>query len=147
MTNQPQASTEITVTHRYDAPPERLFNAWLDAERASEWLFATPGGVMTKVAIDGQVGGGFTIIERRGDEEAAHYGTFTELARPTRLAFTFTAVEEGAGSPVTVDIVPFDTGSELTLTHTIAPEWAAYADQVRQGWERMLASLERVLTG
>ncbi len=57
----------LTVERHIDAPPERVFDAWLDAGAVGQWLFATPGGVMEKVEIDPRVGGKFLIVERRGD--------------------------------------------------------------------------------
>jgi uncharacterized protein YndB with AHSA1/START domain len=146
MSNQSQAPIEITVSHRYDAAPERVFDAWLDEAHAGGWLFATPGGVMTKVAIDGRVGGGFTIIERRGEVDAAHIGTYTSLDRPNRIEFRFSTSREEAGTPVSVAIAPVNDGTELTLTQALAPEWADFAEQGKRSWEMMLTSLERVLS-
>jgi uncharacterized protein YndB with AHSA1/START domain len=146
MSTQPPKPIEITVTHRYAASPERVFDAWLDTERAGEWLFATPGGVMTTVAIDGRVGGGFTIIERRGDQDAEHFGVFTTLDRPTRIEFSLSPSKDEEGSQISIDIAPDGQGSKLTLTHVLAPEWAGFADQGRRSWESVLDALDPVLS-
>jgi uncharacterized protein YndB with AHSA1/START domain len=42
MTTQP--TVQVRVARRFRAPPEQVFDAWLDVERAGKWLFATPSG-------------------------------------------------------------------------------------------------------
>jgi uncharacterized protein YndB with AHSA1/START domain len=51
----------IHVARRFSAPPERVFNAWLDPEVARKWLFATALHPMTEVEIDARVGGTFQL--------------------------------------------------------------------------------------
>ena len=49
----------IHVTRRVRGTPEQLFDAWLDADVARRWLFATATEPMTQVEIDARVGGSF----------------------------------------------------------------------------------------
>jgi uncharacterized protein YndB with AHSA1/START domain len=123
-----------------------VFDAWLDPRSAGKWLFATPTGQMVRVEIDARVGGQFTIVERRGDEDAEHLGEYLELDRPRRLVFTF-AVEKDAKDPdrVTVEFASLATGCELTLTHEMSQEFAEYADRTRQGWTHILGGLAATL--
>src|SRR5204863_9368402 len=62
-----QTTAQVRVTHRYDAPPERVFHAWLDPKLAGRFLFATPTGRMIKAEIDPKVGGQFNFTDRRPD--------------------------------------------------------------------------------
>lgn len=132
----------LSVSHRYSASPERVFDAWLDPEKAGRFLFATPGGRMTKVEIDPVVGGGFTITEQRGEVEAEHVGRYLEIDRPRRLVFEFgvPAYSSEMGR-VEIDIAPLEAGCRLTLTAWVDPE---YADRTEQGWTKILAGLETV---
>jgi uncharacterized protein YndB with AHSA1/START domain len=102
---------------------------------------------MMRVAIDARVGGRFTIIERRGDIDAGHYGEYSVIERPIRLAFSFAVNEQLAdAAQVQVDIIPRTQGCELTLIQTIPHEFAEYVERTKQGWTTILASLDLLLT-
>lgn len=136
----------IQVSRRFTASAERVFDAWLDQKTAGRWWFATPAGKMQKVEIDGRVGGKFRIIERRGDDDANHYGTFIELDRPRRIVLDFATDPDHPPTRVTIQITALkDGGCELTLSHDIAPEWAEYKDRTNQGWTMILESLARTV--
>jgi uncharacterized protein YndB with AHSA1/START domain len=134
----------VRITRRFDFPPERVFDAWLDPRLAGKFLFATPNGEMLRVDIDARVGGHFAIVERREGEEAGHYGTYVEIDRPRRLVFDFT-VDLAAADPtrVTVEIVAVADGCELTLTHERV--WGDYVERTQAGWSTILNALEDTL--
>jgi uncharacterized protein YndB with AHSA1/START domain len=142
MTMNAGPNVAVRVTRRFTAPPERVFDAWLDARTAGRWLFATPGGQMVRAEADPRVGGRFTFTDRRDGEEVEHTGEYLEIDRPRRLVFTFGIP---ASSPdfdrVTVEIVPLETGCELTLTHEMKPEWGEYAGRAEAGWAGILDGL------
>ncbi len=131
----------LEVSRRIAAPPERVFDAWLDPESVGRWLFATPDGVMEKVEVDPRVGGRFEIDERRGGELAEHFGEYLEIDRPRRLVFSFAAMHGAGYTRVTVTIVPDGDGSRLTLVHEMDPQWADYEERTREGWKKILAGL------
>jgi uncharacterized protein YndB with AHSA1/START domain len=146
----------VQVTHRYTVPAERVFDAWLTPAQAGRFLFATRTGNILHCEIDPQVGGGFTVTDRRptadGDEsffEAQHRGIYVEIKRPSRLAFDF-GVEPffEQATRVTIDIERVGAGCELTLTHNLGDgtEARANEERTRQGWTAMLRQLEKVLT-
>ncbi|HEX6038638.1 SRPBCC domain-containing protein [Longimicrobium sp.] len=132
----------LRVTRRFSASAERVFDAWLDPEQARRFLFATPMGQMVTVDIDARVGGSFYVVERRDGQDAEHYGEYREIDRPRRLVFSFTTVKGAKdGDRITIDIVPLETGCELTLTHEMSPEWTDWAEQTRQGWTNIVDGL------
>jgi uncharacterized protein YndB with AHSA1/START domain len=137
----------LTVERHIDAPPERVFDAWLDADAVGQWLFATPDGVMERIEIDPRVGGKFLIVERRGDQLAEHFGEYLEIDRPRRLAFSFAAMRDAGYTKVEVTIAPDGNGSLVTLVHEMDPEWADYEARTRQGWTMILEGLARRLAG
>ena len=139
------ATAIVEVSRRIAAAPERVFDAWLDPRSVGQWLFATPDGVMEKVEIDPSVGGGFTIVERRGADLAEHHGEYVEIDRPNRLAFDFWTSFSEERTRVTVAIVADGDGALLTLTHQgVWPDWE---EKTRHGWTTILDGLARTLGG
>ncbi len=135
---------ELTVTHRYFAPAERVFDAWLDPAIARRFLFTAPGGEVVRCDIDARPGGRFTIVDRRDGGDIEHVGGYLEIDRPRRLVFTFAVPQfDPTETTVTVEIEPDGDGCRLTLTHTaVPPEWV---DQDREGWTMILGALEAAL--
>lgn len=133
----------VTVSREISAPPERVFDAWIDPKVAARFLFATPDGEIVRCDIDARACGRFLIIDRRATGDAEHHGQFLELDRPDRIVFLFRGpgTEEGEWSKVTVEITAGGSGSLVMLTHEIPPKWASYADSVRQGWTMILNTL------
>jgi uncharacterized protein YndB with AHSA1/START domain len=139
-------TTIVRVERHIDAPPEHVFDAWLDPRAAGGWLFATPGGAMERAEIDPRVGGHFRIDERRGADLAEHFGTYEEIDRPRRLVFTFaTSFAPDAATRVIVEIAPEAAGSRIVLIHEKV--WADYAEKTGEGWTMILNGLADALAG
>jgi uncharacterized protein YndB with AHSA1/START domain len=135
---------EVRVTRRFDATPERVFDAWLDPALASRFLFGTPTGRMVRAEIDPHVGGRFTFTDRRDGEDIDHVGEYLEIDRPRRLVFSF-SVPAFSAEPTVVrlEITPLGDGCELVLTHEgVLPD---YVEQTKGGWGMILDGLGRVL--
>ncbi len=135
---------KVRVTRRFAASPERVFDAWLDPEKAGRFLYATATGEMVRVDIDARVGGRYSIVDRRDGEDVEHTGEYLEIDRPRRLVFTLQVPRYSEEvDRVTVEIEPADGGSELTLIHETSPEWA---EQSGEGWRMILDGLAEVLS-
>ncbi len=134
----------VRVTHRFSASAERVFDAWLDPQKACKFLFATPTGEMVRTEIDARIGGAFHIVDRRNGEDVEHTGEYLEIDRPRRLVFTFLVPKYSPESTkVIIDIVRLGSGCELTLTHeNVPPE---YATRNEAGWTGILAALAKTL--
>jgi uncharacterized protein YndB with AHSA1/START domain len=121
----------VRVIRRFNAPPERLYDAWLDRRMIGRWMFGPPlSEELLGLAVDARVGGSFSFLVRRRAEEIDHVaGRYLEIDRPRRLVFTWRmAREPDDESRVSIDIVPIKTGSKLILTHEMSPKWAETHD-------------------
>ena len=138
--NSPSATATVRVTRRFDASAERVFDAWLDVEKASTFLFATPSGRMVRAELDARVGGSFSFVDRRDGEDVEHTGTYLEIDRPRRLVFTFSVPKySSVVTRVTIEIAPMGSGCELVLTQEgVLPE---YSSQTESGWNGILEGL------
>lgn len=137
--------TTVTVKHRFAASAERVYDAWLDPEKARRFLYTTVTGNVVRCDIDARVGGRYTIVDRRNGEDVLHEGTYLELERPRRIAFTLRVPKYSAEEDrVVIDIEPLAQGCELTLTTHTGDEWA---EDTRLGWAMILDVLDEIVPG
>jgi uncharacterized protein YndB with AHSA1/START domain len=137
-------NTAIRVTRRFNAPPHRVFGAWLDPEVAGKWLFATASRPMARVAIDARVKGSFRLVERRDGKDVEYSGEYVEIAPPRRLVFTLSAENPRDITRVSVELAPVEPGCELVLTHENVP--ADDASRTEARWTGILYGLGVCLT-
>lgn len=141
----PAAHLEVHVSHRYEAPPERVYDAWLLPKEVQRWMFGAHvhDVKVLRLEIDAQVGGRFSLQVRRSGQFIEHTGHYLELERPRRLAMTWSVkgALDDAFSRVQVDLAPSGSGCVLILTHRIDAKWANHAQLVRNGWSAMLGAL------
>ena len=81
-------NTAVRVQRTFDAPPERVFRAWLDPSVLARWI--APGDMkVTRAEVDERVGGRFAIFQE--DASAAGVGgmeaSILELVPGERLVF------------------------------------------------------------
>ena len=127
----------IEISRKFGFPPERIFDAWLDARTAGQWLFATPNGKMTCVEIDPVVGGKFSIVDCRDGEDVEHKGEYLEIVRPSRLVFTLSVPKySDVTTVITIEIEPCEEGCELVLKQNPVPP--EFLEASREGWSMIL---------
>lgn len=132
----------VVVSRFIDAPPQRVYDAWIIPQNASKWLFATPTGRMLRAEIDPKVGGKFRFTDRRDGQDVDHVGQYLELVPARKIAFTFTVPKyANEETVVRVDISPKGSGTKIVLTHEgVLPEWSA---RTMDGWTKMLEGLAK----
>ena len=127
----------LTVRQHVAAPPQELFDAWLDPAQLVIWM--RPGDTQrSKIRIDPREGGELEILMQTPSGEKPHTGEFRVIQRPKRLAFTWNSDSAGKhDSLVTIDFNPAGRGSDVVLTHDNLPG-AEEVDGHAQGWTRIL---------
>jgi uncharacterized protein YndB with AHSA1/START domain len=134
-----QDSVLVRATHRFEASAERVYDAFLDPSQAGKFLFATPTGQIVRCEIDARVGGTFTIVDRRDEEDVAHTGKYLALERPRRIVFTLLVEKYSTEeSMVTIDIALLAKGCELTLTHEMKSADSQARERAQEGWTAIL---------
>jgi uncharacterized protein YndB with AHSA1/START domain len=137
--------TRLTMTRRFTATPERLFDAWTDPRLAATWLFTTPGSTAHTAEMDLRVGGAWTITDTRDGVVYTALGQYLEIERPRRLAFTFGMPQFSPEfAKVAVEIAADGAGARMTLTQEPLPAEAIAATEA--GWEAMFDALAQKLT-
>jgi uncharacterized protein YndB with AHSA1/START domain len=134
----------VHLTRRFDVSPERLFDAWLDPNIASRWLFTAPNSEANETEIDARVGGRWRISDRRGGAAYVGHGEYLEIDRPRRLVFTFGMPRfSPVFNRITVEIAADGAGSILILTHEDVPERDRAG--LGMGWSDMFDALAGAL--
>jgi len=133
-----------TVTYKFSATPERIFDAWLDTGMISKFMFGPQlrDEEIVSIKTDAHVGGSFSFVVRRQGVEFDHIGEYIEISRPHRLVFSW-AVRQNLpeSSRIVIEIAPLPTGCELTLTQEMSSNWAGFKDQAKAAWTKMLLAL------
>jgi uncharacterized protein YndB with AHSA1/START domain len=137
----PAASvTSIRIVRRFDAPVERVFEAWLAPDIARRWLFATAARPMAHVDIDRRVAGSFRFTDHCDGRSRDHSGNYLEIVPHRRLAFTLrTDDAPHVFTRVSGDIAALKRGCTVTLAHTNVP--VRRAIYTRQRWTGILYGL------
>jgi len=105
----------IRIIRHFDAPPEKVFRAWIEPDLVVQWL----GPKSTEMRIDkwdADTGGNYRYVAiQNGEEVAAFYGSFHEVRPSERLVQTFTW--EGMPDGVSLETMTFeDLGNGRTRT-------------------------------
>lgn len=136
--------TSVTVTRRFNASPDRVFDAWVNPAVAEKWLFTTKSS-QTTYELDVRPGGAYTITRVTDGNTYTAVGTYLEIDRPRRLVFTFSMPQFAADiATVTIEIVPDGDGCILTLTQDgMRP---GFEEATIHGWGQMFTALEEALS-
>ena len=112
-----QPVKEVTFERTYDAPIEKVWQAWTNAGQLKQWW--GPNDVsIPECEVDLRVGGRFYIVMEAGEAMGEYKGTrwpmeatFTVVEQNAALSYTAKAWTEGAEATTTIDTV-----TEMTLT-------------------------------
>jgi uncharacterized protein YndB with AHSA1/START domain len=124
--------------------PERVFDMWTQPERMQRWM-CPPDCKIESIEADVREGGSYRIAMRQPNgEEWNVRGTYREVRRPERVAFTWAWEEDDPKDEVetliSIDITPAGNGSELVFTQT-GFATVESRDGHEEGWNRAIDRL------
>ena len=150
--NEPNSATtetrELTVSRVVEAPPERVYEAFVDPDELAEW-YHPPGFGAEVHDFDATEGGSYRITmagQTPETEEHAHTydGNFEVLEPGQRIVQRETPPDAGGEMMVTITFEDVADGTEVTVTLEIP---AAWPDGAIEGWEAALGNLTERLEG
>jgi uncharacterized protein YndB with AHSA1/START domain len=127
-----ESPVKLSLTRHIDAPPEQVFDAWLQ-KSWGEW--AGPPGVRGEVIqLEPRVGGSYRIVMHSADRpDLTVSGIYREIVQPSRLVMTWKWDHEEQDTLITLSFKPSGKGTEIVLLHEnfVTPE---RRDNHQNGW-------------
>jgi uncharacterized protein YndB with AHSA1/START domain len=145
------ADRTLTMTRVFDAPRERVFDAWLDPAQISKWI--GPRTIRAEAKeLTPKAGGRYRIHMRRedGGDGPVVSGTYREIKRPERLVFTWMweaghpMGDPGHETLITLTFRAVGTKTEMTLRHEFFRSKET-RDSHNQGWTASFEKLAEML--
>lgn len=130
----------LEIVRIFDAPPARVFEAWLDREEWQSWI--GPEGVSCEVPLlERRVGGRYRVIMHLPDGKIIPVtGVFKAIDADKGFAMTWGMEGDPRETLVTVSLRDLHGRTELTLRHEGLPG-AADRDSHDKGWRSALNKL------
>ncbi len=141
----PIDDTILQITRVLDAPPARVFGAWLDREEWQAWI--GPDGISCEVPLlEPRVGGRYRVIMNLSHGATLSVaGVFQSIDRPRRLVFTWGREGDNERqSLITITFKDLGGKTELTLRQEGLGS-VENRDGHAKGWSSALNKLARHL--
>lgn len=135
---------ELEVRRRFDAAPERVFDAWTNPDVLRRWFAARPDWDTPAAEVDLRPGGRYRLAMRDTGQDMTRtvVGEFTEIDRPGRLVYTWAwEHSDDTETLVVVEFRPDGDGTEVVLTHSGFAD-PDTRDDHRHGWGGCLDNLD-----
>lgn len=136
-------SHSVSITRHFDAPRERVFEAFTKAQAMQEW-YGPETFTCPRVESDPRPGGKY-LVEMRSAEGVVHIvsGEYREVRAPEKLVFTWAWLQDGKRgheSTVTITFASKDGGTEILMLHSsLADDGDTKAHE--SGWNSSLRKL------
>ena len=139
----------LRIERTFDAPVERVFDAWTSEEVLRRWLHGMPGWQTPTAEVDLRVGGAIRIVMRDpdGGAESGATGEYTVVDPPRRLVFTWVWDDQpDLPQLIELEFSERDGRTTVRMTNSSIPSDERAASQDR-GWNVCFDNLERLLVG
>ena len=140
-------SHTLRMERTYEAPAERVFDAWTSEEVMRRWWHADRDWETPIAEVDLRVGGAVRVVMRdpEKDVEYGGGGQYLEIDPPRRLVFTWYWDGNDTRQVIEVDFEEADGVTTVRFTHRDLWNEEAVRDH-EDGWSNCFDNLERTLT-
>jgi uncharacterized protein YndB with AHSA1/START domain len=141
-------TTETLVIERtFDAPATAVFDAFTDEAVMRRWWASGRDWTTSEATVDLRVGGAVHVTMRGADGDLhGGGGTYTEVDRPHRVAFTWTWDGSERESTIEINFAESAGSTAVTFTHSGLADMETGRDHER-GWNLCFDNLDEVLAG
>jgi uncharacterized protein YndB with AHSA1/START domain len=144
------SDTQVVCTRTFNAPRDRVFDAWVNPKIVPQWMTGPDGWTMPVCEIDLRPGGQWHFVWKMDDgKEMAMTGQYKEIARPSRLVNTEAWGGDWAESTNTL-VLTDDAGKTKTVCTVDYPTKKdrdrAVATGMFGGWAQSYDKLEQLLS-
>ncbi|MAZ33066.1 MULTISPECIES: SRPBCC family protein [unclassified Thalassospira] len=127
---------ELSLTRLLDAPREKLFRCWTDAELLKQWFVPKPWTI-ARVDLDVRPGGSTLIVMKNPEgDEFPNPGIYLEIVENEKIVLTdaYTSAWVPSAKPFMTAIVTFADEGDKTRYTAIARHWS---EEDRKAHEEM----------
>jgi uncharacterized protein YndB with AHSA1/START domain len=139
----------LRIQRTFEAPAERVFEAWTSEEVLRRWLHGMPGWQTPTAEVDLRVGGRIRVVmrDRTDRAESGATGEYRVVDRPHRLVFTW-VWDDQPDQPQLIELEFSEQGGATTvlMTNSSIPTDERWESQQR-GWHVCYDNLDRLLAG
>jgi len=142
---------EIAVARTFDAPAQRVFDAYTKPELVKRWMYGPEDWPMVVCEIDLRVGGKYRYVWRHREKgDMGMGGVYREVAAPRRLANTELFDQDWTGGETLVTTVFEERSGKTTVTATVlyssmeARDGALKTGMI-DGWSQGMDRLDEML--
>jgi uncharacterized protein YndB with AHSA1/START domain len=141
-----EPATTLRIERTYRASAEAVFDAWTSEEVIRRWWHAEHDWETTEAEVDLRVGGVVHVVMRDPAKDATHGGggRYTEIDRPTRLAFTWAWDGDDTRQLIELEFEERDGVTTVRFTHSGLWSEAAVRSHM-EGWSGCFDNLELAL--
>jgi len=129
---------KLVLTRIFDAPLDRVWEAWSDRAQMAQWL--GPRGYTGEILkMDTRVGGSYRYVMHAPDgTDHRVQGTYREIVPRARLVYSWiwtdsAGLPSGPDTLVTVEFAAIGDKTRITLEHALF-QTASDSDNHEKGW-------------
>lgn len=136
----------LNLERTFRAPAEAVFDAWTSEKVMRRWFYGRKAWEAPVAEVDLRVGGAVRVVMRDPETGTEHGGggSYTEIERPNRLAFTWSWDDDDRETLIEIDFEASGEGTAVRFTHSNLRDVES-ARNHEEGWNTCFDNLEEAL--